>query len=560
MAISKVISIEINDLNTRLCEVSYNKKTPKVYQTILFNNPEGSVEDSVVIDSSRYTEEFKAQLRAARIKCKDAVFIISGNRVLSREVVIPEMKDKLIDEYIDGEKESYFPMDISAHILSYTIIDRDSKKRQMRVNVYAAPETIVNSYNALAAELGLHIAALDCSGNAIIQFLQRNKASAIEFYLQINENNSLLTILDNGKLALQRNMRFGTASLVEHLIDEAYYGELSYEQAAMKLETDALIYSSYAEMMDYMPVDEAGARLHECKKRMTEAVRPLIAGFTRVLEYYNVKNKNANISKVYIGGCGSKIKNLDVLIMSEFDGITVEAVNVLPNIRFAKKDKLMEYRSTEFTSCIGASAFSIDFSRIAAADDKKSARAFAVLAGVLTLAAVIVLMGTAIITYKSALDEREQLNSDIASLQKIADLRESLDTTRSKLNDIKKFDESTVTKNEDWNKILDQLEAMLPSDTLVSSLTSNETGLNMIITVPGKKEAAKLLVQLKSMSVFEDVQIASLSETDDEATGVKNVSFTVTCTFKQTDKQTEMETPSPAADAQSGDSPGDTAQ
>ena len=78
----------------------------------------------------------------------------------------------------------------------------------------------------------------------------------------------------------------------------------------------------------------------------------------------------------------------------------------------------------------------------------------------------------------------------------------------------------------------------------------------MIITVPGKREAAKLLVQLKSMSVFEDVQIASLSETDDEATGVKNVSFTVTCTFKQT----EMETHSPAADAPSGDNPGNTAQ
>ena len=77
MAISKVISIEINDLNTRLCEVSYNKKTPKVYQTLLFNNPEGSVEDSVVIDSGRYTEEFKTRLRAAGIKCKDAVFIIS---------------------------------------------------------------------------------------------------------------------------------------------------------------------------------------------------------------------------------------------------------------------------------------------------------------------------------------------------------------------------------------------------------------------------------------------------------------------------------------------------
>ena len=545
MAVSKIISIEINDYNTRLCEVSYNKKTPTVYNTLLFANPEGAVKDSLVIDRVAYAEEFKGQLRTAGIKCTDAVFVIASNKVLSREVTIPDMKDKLIAEYIEGEKESYFPMDISDHTLSYTVIDKDAEKKQIRLIVYAAPELILNSFNTLAAELGLRIVALDSSGNSAYQFLQRNSSAGIDFYLQINENNSLFTILENGKFALQRNMNFGTASLVEHLIDEGYYGELTKDQAVAKLESEELLYTSYSEMMEYMPVDEADAKLYECKKRLTDAIRPLIAGFTRVLEYYNTKNKEAAITKVYIGGCGSKLKNLDVLIMSEFEGIEIEVLEVLPNMKYSKKDMVMAARSTEFTSCLGASIRSIDFSKVALVEDKKGATTFAIVAGVVTVVSVIGLVGFALLSYKFALDKQEKLNEDIASLQKIADLRNELNEYNTNLVEIKEFDESTITMNEDFNKILGELEVMLPTTTLVSSITSNETALNMVLTIPSKEEASKLLVQLKNIPSFEDIQISTITENNDESTGIKNQSFTVTCTFPQP----EETAPPAAADA-----------
>ena len=533
MAVSKVISIEITDLNTKLIEVSYNKKTPTIYKTVSYNNPEGTVEDAFIVDKGRYTSELRAQLKNAGIKCKDVVFVISSNKILSREVTIPDMKEKLIDEYIEGEKATYFPMDISDHRLSYTIINRDSASKQLKLLVYAAPETLISNYNSIAAELDFNIVAMDSSGNAIYKFLERNASSGIDFYLQINESNTLLTILDNGKFALQRNMNFGTQSLVEHLVDEEYYGILTPDQAGIKLTEDELLYTSYSEMMEFMPTDEESSKLHECKKRLTDAVRPLIAGFTRALEYYNTKNKEAVINKVYIGGRGSKIKLLDKLIMSEFESIEIETLNVLPNLKYNRKDILMANSSTEYIACVGASTYSIDFSKEMEEKDKKGATIFALFAGVLTLVAVAILVGIPLLNYKLALDKQEKLREDIASLQYIADMRSQLTTRNNNLEELKSFDESTITKNEDWNHILEQFEIMLPTNTIVSSVSSNETGVTLIVTIPSKKEAAKLLVQLRNIPIFEDVQINSLSETDDQATGIKNESFTITCLFPQ---------------------------
>ena len=65
MAISKVVSIEITDESTKVCEVSYNKKTPIVYQSLMFMNPNRAIEDSFIIEKKNYISELKLQLKNA---------------------------------------------------------------------------------------------------------------------------------------------------------------------------------------------------------------------------------------------------------------------------------------------------------------------------------------------------------------------------------------------------------------------------------------------------------------------------------------------------------------
>ena len=96
MAISKVVSIEITDFTTKVCEVSYGKKVATVYNSLAFDNPENAIEDAYVIDKDRYVNELRSHLKDAKIRTKEAVFVLACNKILSREVIIPDMKEKEI--------------------------------------------------------------------------------------------------------------------------------------------------------------------------------------------------------------------------------------------------------------------------------------------------------------------------------------------------------------------------------------------------------------------------------------------------------------------------------
>lgn len=548
MAISKVVSIEITDFVTRICEVSYGKKIATVYNTVMFENPENTVEDAFVAERSVYVPELKKHLKEAKIKCKDAVFVLASNKILSREITIPDMKDKLIADYIEGEKNQYFPMDISEHKITYCVADRNEQKKEIKLIVYAAPLELIKNYQALAKELGVKIVRMDYLGNAEYKHLQLNNSnSRLDFYLAINESNTMFTILENGRFALQRNMNFGVLQLVQHLIDEGYYGEIDFKDAMQKLASDNLIFGSYSEMVEYSPVDEADSKLYECRKRITDAVRPLISDVARVLEYYNNKNKDILISEIFVGGCGSEIGGILELITSEFEGVRFKRLAKLPGIKYSKANEFMVNRSTEFMSCIGAAHISgVDFNINEEAADKES-QTFALLALLLAFVAAGALVGVPMFNYYSELSRQKSLNRQISELAEYEKLKLDRDKYSAEYDELRNFSDSTITNNQGFNTVLAKVESLVPSNTVVSSITADEEGVTFVVSIPSKEAAAKLLMQLEQIEEFESVAVNNIAEEYDEETAVKYETFTVLCSYVKPEP-----TPTPAPPDDSG--------
>ena len=101
-------------------------------------------------------------------------------------------------------------MDISEHQITYCIADKNPDTKQIRLIVYAVPINLIRNYQIVAKELDMKIVKLDYTGNAEYHFLQSNyHTTGIDLYLEINEGNTMFTILDQGKYSLQRNMNFG---------------------------------------------------------------------------------------------------------------------------------------------------------------------------------------------------------------------------------------------------------------------------------------------------------------------------------------------------------------
>lgn len=134
----KVLSILIGSESTKVCEVNFKKiyknKSIRVYRSIIFDTPQGTIEDGFIKDIDSFGDELKSQLRAAKIKSDRVIFIVNSSKIANREIFIPYVKEKHIMDIIRTGASEYFPIDIDDYILSYQIIENKksagSKRRQ----------------------------------------------------------------------------------------------------------------------------------------------------------------------------------------------------------------------------------------------------------------------------------------------------------------------------------------------------------------------------------------------------------------------------------------------
>ncbi len=586
MAVSRVLSIEITDMTTHVCEIGYNKKNPTIYKSIIFENPQFSVEDGFVLNRGVYKNALKDAIDAAKIKTRDTVFALASNKIINREVIIPEMKQELIPGLIENERNEYFPMDTNGYLFAFEILEKIKETKQQRITVYAAPEILVKNITALAGELDLNIVAIDYTGNAIYQWLKRPTHDPIEMYLQINEKNSQFTILDEGKLELQRNMNFGVNTLVNVMNTTRYFeSELEYNDALLKLKEQKLLFSSFNEVDTVVAEDEAERKLNFVKSQLTDATRPMIGNISSVLEYYNTKKRGAimrgretedvveerrkrraaagddadnlgagsesdpgmiteaeedakKLARIYIGGAGTYVQGFKELIENEFNGIEVVVLDSLPGLNIAKDNPVAENHSTELIACIGAAYPSINFFRKSAKEALSKTLILSIVALAIVIAAAVIIILNGKMEYDKALDAQKSLTAQRDALEAagIEQLEQEYAAAQARYQSVEDADKSTFNHNENWNEILSYLETESVSGILVSSLTSTADSLTMNLIVPDKESAAKLLLQLQKIPYFSDVAITSISENTDEESSKKTVSFSVVCTYKVPDK------------------------
>ena len=120
----KVISIEFGLLKTRICEVDYKRKSPHIYHCISFDTPEGSYYDGYIRDMDALATIIKDNIKEAGIRSKKLIFSLMSTKIANREAIIPLVKKELIQDVIMANVEEYFPMNISEHAITYSILER----------------------------------------------------------------------------------------------------------------------------------------------------------------------------------------------------------------------------------------------------------------------------------------------------------------------------------------------------------------------------------------------------------------------------------------------------
>lgn len=534
----RVLSIDIGVIHTRVCEIDYGKKTPHIYKCITFRTPDNAIEDGYIRDKQVLAAELKKRLEEADMKLTDVVFAVSSTKIANREVVIPMVKDRLIQPVIDAGAQEYFPVDVSEYIISYSILERINTKeaRKLKLLLLAAPNNLIKNYYSFAQLMNFTILAIDYTGNSGFQLLKRQAEEGVRFVIQINEQSTLIHVMDRETLLLQRTIPYGTSTVVEAALENKGAGEDKEEEVWELLRKEELLYTHFDPFQEAAAAGEAWLNQNADSPFgnpgvITESLRYLVNNVVRVLDYYNSKFPEKRIDRVYLTGQGGRIKGLAQLFQNEI-GYEVKTLDQFPAVAFHKGMNWEEIDQTAYMSPIGAVLKPIGFvSRdMMEKEAKKSGRniILLVLAGSVIISLALITVST--ISLQGAKSEKRDLEAQVKELTPVEEVFTEYEGVLKDYQDVTGLYSLTVSKNEQLNGLITKLEEALPSSAVVSSLMVSETGLSMNITTNNKLSAAKLYLQLSNIPELSGISIASIAESEDDS-GIKMVTFAVDCQY-----------------------------
>lgn len=556
----RVLSIEIGYLLTRVCEVDFKSKTPKVYKSFTVPTLGGVMNDGMLEPESHYVEGLRSALRENGVKAKQIVFSIASAKIATREAVIPYVKENRIGTVVKANASDYFPVDLTQYELAYSVLDTIGEKKegqQYKLLVLAIPANMLKGYYDLAASLRLEVAAFDYAGNSVFQIMKKECSTGTQLIAKIDERSTLVMVIKEGQIAFTRNVAYGVEEALQAVMESVAWGNIrSMRQALQVIEKYHCIDLTEREENDgakpLSPSLEETAQIN-----VMEALTPMIGGIARVIDYYASRGDSAPIDRVLVTGIGANFLGMDELLHREIN-YPVVAVKKVEGMNLEKyfKDSFFG----EYLACIGASVSPLGLLKeeekkktsVEILPDKNSMMVLSIIVCVGGIIIAGALAAVSIMGYRAAVDEQVRMNNRIAELAPVESIYTEYLQQQYTYNKLTYFQNNTVTPNEDLVAFINEMEEKMPASLNVQSFNADLEGVTMSLTVENKDDAAWLVQQFRTFETVDSVGTSGITDTGALMNGQvvseePMVSFTVTVTYKGSEAQAAIEAANAAA-------------
>ena len=562
---NRVLSIEIGNSFTKICEIDYKVKKPKVYKVLTVETPEGVVVDGMLQPTQEYADHLVNALGTNGIRTKRVIFTISSTRVASREVQIPNVKANKIEALVKTNANDYFPVDLTQYEIGHYLAGGLTEEGKLRVMALAVPKALLNSYYQLAQMCGWEVECFDYSSNSLYQILRDEKSEKVTMMIKIDENSTIVTVLSAGKVLLQRTVAYGVQDAIETMIASGAYAVNDPMSAVERFQKKTCLNrvlhpgdKLWEENAGRWEDEDAGnAEVTAARQKITSSLEPLIVGVSRVIDFYDSRNSDTPIERTYVTGLGGSFSGMSKL----FTNCLERKVHTLSDMddKIGMSKAIRSTRPAAYISCLGAVLAPVGLI------DKSTqkAKGLTVVSGtnytfvsvaVLVLGVIlsIAMAVTSMTRYFGTVAENVTLQARVEELQPAQTVYNEYLSTAAQYDKYKYLYEYTENPNENLVEFINELEQILPSSFWTNSFSSDMEGISMSVTVEGKAAAARTILNIRNMESIEDVQISNITDTQNEL-GESAVTFSITGTYADIHADTE-ETES------TGDTTGTTAQ
>lgn len=562
---NRVLSIEISNSFTKICEIDYKVKKPKVYKVLTVETPEGVVVDGMLQPTQEYADHLVNALGTNGIHTKRVIFTISSTRVASREVQIPNVKANKIEALVKTNANDYFPVDLTQYEIGHYLAGGLTEEGKLRVMALAVPKALLNSYYQLAQMCGWEVECFDYSSNSLYQILRDEKSEKVTMMIKIDENSTIVTVLSAGKVLLQRTVAYGVQDAIETMIASGAYAVNDPMSAVERFQKKTCL-NRVLHQGDKLWEENAGrwededagnVEVTAARQKITSTLEPLIVGVNRVIDFYDSRNGDTPIERTYVTGLGGSFSGMSKL----FTNCLERKVHTLSDMedKIGMSKAIRSTRPAAYISCLGAVLAPVGLID----KNQQKAKGMTVVSGtnytfvsvaVLVLGVIlsIAMAVTSLTRYFGTVAENVALQARVEELQPAQTVYNEYLSTAAQYDKYKYLYEYTENPNENLVEFINELEQILPSSFWTNSFSSDMEGISMSVTVEGKAAAARTILNIRNMESIEDVQISNITDAQNEL-GESAVTFSITGTYADIHADTE-ETES------TGDTTGTTAQ
>ncbi len=523
-AMSKILSVEIGNSVTRICEMDFRTKSPKVYKCMSVPTPPGTMEDGFLSENVEFAALVRKTLNENKIKTKQVVFSVTSSKIATREVMMPVVKINQIDSMVKANASDYFPIDLSEYELAHLVLGVDKSESQgerFKVLVMAAGKNLVAGYEAFAKLCGLQLVSLDYSGNSIYQVMKNECGEETEMVIKVEEHTTFASVISAKNLVLQRNLAYGVDAAVQTLMNAKAFEEDSYKDALELMKRRTCIKLSVSgnvkpvegeetEVEDFDDVDDSEKML-AAKQEIAESLMPLIANVGRVVDLYNSKNVEMPVKHIRLIGLGSDISGLSKLFTNEL-GIRTTVMNNFSSISWNKSSG--EGSLGRYIACVGAGMAPVGFIN----EEKKKSdlkdvnyKNVTILAALFFVAASAALAVLGLSQYNEVKVEEGRLQRLEATYAPAESIYNQYNNLTALFNEVRAGYRMTESPNDGLLDFLTELEEKLPANARVRSFVSNATQASITLEAANMEEAAKVIQTLRGFSSLMNVTVAGVS-------------------------------------------------
>jgi type IV pilus assembly protein PilM len=516
---AKVLSIELGHSVIKLCEMDYKVKKPKIYQCQEAITPLGAVQDGYIKEEKLKDLAYSIKETIARngIKTKKVIFTVASSKIITREVVVPNVKESQIGAVVQANLSEYFPVSLADYEVTQSLVQTIAEGADVgkhRVLVFAAERSMLNQYKALASECGLDILNVCCSGASIIEAARNAGVAGCQAIIKMEEKYSIISVMKDGVLMLQRSINYGVGDAMSEVATQPSFA------AGDTLGVWRLITRQNCTTEPVSNVKEAGRP--EAREAVTAALNPLLSGVMRVFDYFGSHFNGEEIENVSIIGLGAQFIGVPE-ILGEALGIVCKKAGMLHEVEVVDSD--VKQKSDAYFSCIGAGFSGEGFLHDTSKDKAKKQADYTsltILVVAVVVVAAVAIVALSILPYNAAKKEEARLQTENALYQEgLTAYNEYIGTQ----NIYQKFlhgDSLSKHANDGLLAFLSELEEKLPADVELQEFSSDDEQAQIKMSVADKEIAAKTIETIRGFESVQSVSVDNVEEkelTEDDQKG-----------------------------------------